>query len=66
MHEEQIRLVLMCLDRHRLQRNQDTGRMERDSSVFQDAARWLAFYGEEWVKKGGKMIQLSLDKVKLT
>ena len=44
----------MCLDKYRLQKNQDTGRMERDGAVFRDAARWLGFYGEEWVKKGGK------------
>ena len=54
IHEEEIRLVLACTDKMRLRKNGETGRMERDGIVFRDGARWLGFYGENWVKKGGK------------
>ena len=50
IHEEMIRLELMCLDKNRLRRNAETGRMERDPVVFQQAARWLDFFGEDFVK----------------
>ena len=50
LHEEIIRLELMCLDKNRLKKNAETFRMERDSEVFTQAARWLGYFGEQFVK----------------
>ena len=50
LHEEIIRLELLSLDRNRLKRNAETGRMERDPEVFTQAARLLGFFGESFVK----------------
>ena len=49
IHEEVIRLELNCLDKNRLRKNAETGRMERDPEVYQQAARWLEFFGEDFV-----------------
>ena len=54
MNEEVIRNVLTCVERRKLQKNYDTGVMERDGKVFTDAARYLGYYGEGWIKLGGK------------
>ena len=35
-------------------KNDETGRKHRDAEVFRDAARWLGFYGEGWVKNEGR------------
>ena len=51
IHEEIIRLELLNLDRNRLKRNADTGRMERDPEVFTQAATLLGFFGEGFVKR---------------
>ena len=50
IHEEIIRLELMSLDKNRLKRNAETNRLERDSEVFTQAARWLGYFGEEFVR----------------
>ena len=49
IHEEIIRLELMCLDKNRLKKNAETSAMERDSEVFTQAARWLSFFEEKFV-----------------
>ena len=54
LNEEVIRNVLKCVDKKKLQKNVETGRTERDGKVFVDAARWLGFYGESWIKNEGK------------
>ena len=48
LHEEIIRLQLICLDKNRLRKNAETGRMERDSEVFTQASRFLGFMGEDF------------------
>lgn len=53
LHEEVIRHELACLDRRKLVRNELTGSFERDDEVFQNAARWLGFYGDKWIKDKG-------------
>ena len=53
LQEEVVRVVLQCVDRNRVQHNQDTGAMERDAEVFINAARMVGFYGESWVKNEG-------------
>ena len=50
LHEEIIRLELMCLDTNRLKKNAETSRMERDPEVFTQASRWLGYFGEKFVK----------------
>ena len=50
LNEEGVRLVLECVDRHRVQLNQNAGAMERDAEVFINAARMVGFYGENWIK----------------
>ena len=52
LHEEIIRLELFCLDRKKLIRNEQTGCYERDSSVFESAARWLDFHGDVLMNQG--------------
>ena len=49
LHEEIIRLELMCLDKNRLKKNSETDRMERDPEVFTQACRWLGYFGEDFV-----------------
>ena len=49
IHEEIIRLELMCLDKNRLKKNAETLEMQRDPEVFTQAARWLSFFGEKFV-----------------
>lgn len=51
IHEEIIRLELSSLDKNRLKRNAETGRSERDSEVYTQSARWVGFFGEEFVNK---------------
>jgi hypothetical protein len=63
LHEEIIRLELMSMDKNRLKRNAETNRMERDSEVFTQAARWLDDFGEEFVKTSEhNRIQRRYDK----
>ena len=62
--------MLTCVDKKKLQKNYDTGVMERDGKVFTDAARYLGYYGEGWIKLDGtendiviiKMIQSIFQK----
>ena len=56
LNEEVIRNVLTCVDRRKLQKNADTGRMERDGKVFTEAARCLGHYGEGWLKLDGESL----------
>ena len=56
LHEEVIRLELSCLDRKKLVKNELTGSFERDDEVFQNAARWLGFYGDSWIKQKGSRL----------
>ena len=53
MHEEVIRLELMCLEKKVLVKNEMTGSYERDDAVFQAMARWLGFYGGTCLKRSG-------------
>ena len=53
LNEEVIRHVLTCVDKKKLQKNVETGRVERDGLVFETAARYLGFYGEGWIKFDG-------------
>ena len=53
LNEEVVRLVLKCVDRNKLDKNAETGNLERDGEVFVHAARWVDFYGENWVKNEG-------------
>ena len=53
LNEEVIRNVLTCVDRRKLQKNVDTGCVEIHGQVFVDAARYLDFYGEGWIKNFG-------------
>ena len=50
LHEEIIRLELLSMDKNRLKRNAETNRMERDGEVFTQGARWLGFFGQEFVR----------------
>ena len=54
LHEEVIRLELLCLDRKKLVKNEMTGSYERDDAVFQNASRWLGYYGDSWLKQKGE------------
>jgi len=49
LNEEVIRSLLDYLDKKRLQKNADSNKPHQDFEVFQDAARWLAFYGDKWL-----------------
>ena len=49
LNEEVIRNVLLCVDKRKLQKNADSGCMERDGPVFVEAARYLGYYGEGWI-----------------
>ena len=53
MHEEVIRLELLCLEKKVLVKNSVTGSFERDDAVFQAMARWLGFYGGTCLKRSG-------------
>ena len=53
LHEEVIRLELKCLDRMKLVKNEKTGSYERDEKSFQNAARWLGFYGDKQINPMG-------------
>ena len=57
LNEEAVRLVLKCVDRNKLQKNVDTGNLERDGEVFVNAARWVDFYGESWIKNEGRYVK---------
>ena len=53
MHEEVIRLQLLCLEKKVLVKNEITGSYERDDAVFQAMARWLGDYGGTCLNKTG-------------
>ena len=53
LNEEVIRSVLHYLDKKRLQKNVDSNKPNQDFEVFQDAARWLSFYGDKWLNNEG-------------
>ena len=54
LNEEVIRSLLDYLDKKRLQKNADSNKPHQDFEVFQDAARWLAFYGDKWLNNEGR------------
>ena len=60
LNEEGVRLVLKCVDKNRLEKNVQTGNLERDGEVFVSAARWVDHYGEKWVKHEGDFSALSI------
>ena len=53
LNEEAVRLVLKCVDKNKLDKNVETGNLDRDGEVFEDASRFIGFYGEDWVKNDG-------------
>ena len=66
LNEEGIRLVLKCVDRNKLQLNEDTGNHERDGDVFVQAARWVGFHGETWIKNEGSLVPLDFHVLNIS